>query len=146
MLTLEVTETALIDDTVGGVDALLRELRSLGVNLSLDDFGTGYSSLTFLHTFPINIVKIDRSFVKAIGTEHEDTAIMAAVIAFAKNLNLRVVAEGVENHVQLSKLLELGCPYMQGYLFSHPRSINDVPALIGAAPLADWLAETSRRA
>jgi diguanylate cyclase (GGDEF)-like protein/PAS domain S-box-containing protein len=143
MLTLEVTESVLIDDTVGGVDALMRELRSLGVNLSLDDFGTGYSSLTFLNSFPIDIVKIDKSFVKAIGTEHEDTAIIAAVIAFAKNLDLRVVAEGVETHAQLAKLMELGCPYMQGYLFSHPRPIDDVPALIGSAPLAGRLTEAA---
>jgi EAL domain-containing protein (putative c-di-GMP-specific phosphodiesterase class I) len=143
MLTLEVTESVLIDDTVGGVDALMRELRSLGVNLSLDDFGTGYSSLTFLNTFPIDIVKIDKSFVKAIGTEREDTAIIAAVIAFAKNLDLQVVAEGVETHAQLAKLMELGCPYMQGYLFSHPRPIDDVPALVGTGPLAGWLAEAA---
>jgi diguanylate cyclase (GGDEF)-like protein/PAS domain S-box-containing protein len=143
MLTLEVTEGALMDDTVGGTDALLRELRTLGVNLSLDDFGTGYSSLTFLHTFPINIVKIDRSFVQAIGTDDEDTAILSAVIAFARNLGLRVVGEGIENHAQLAKLLELGCPYLQGYLFAQPRPIADVPALIGSAPLADWLSETA---
>jgi EAL domain-containing protein (putative c-di-GMP-specific phosphodiesterase class I) len=143
MLTLEVTEGALIDDTVGAVQGLLRDLRDLGVNLSLDDFGTGYSSLTFLHTFPINIVKIDKSFVKAIGTENEDTAIMAAVIAFARNLDLRVVAEGVESHAQLAKLLELGCPYLQGYLFAQPRPIGDVPALIGRAPHADLLSESA---
>ncbi len=143
MLTLEVTESVLIDDTVGGVDALMRELRNLGVNLSLDDFGTGYSSLTLLNTFPIDIVKIDKSFTKAIGTEHEDTAIIAAVLAFAKNLDLRVVAEGVETHAQLAKLMELGCPYMQGYLFSHPRPIDDVPGLIGSAPLAGRLAHTA---
>jgi diguanylate cyclase (GGDEF)-like protein len=143
MLTLEVTESALLDDTVGGVEVLLRELRALGVNLSLDDFGTGYSSLTFLHTFPINIVKIDKSFIKAIGTEHEDIAMMSAVIAFAENLDLRVVAEGIENHTQLTQVLTLGCPYLQGYLFSQPRPIGDVPGLIGSAPLADWLSETA---
>ena len=143
MLTLEVTESALIDDTLGGVGVILRELRTLGVNLSLDDFGTGYSSLTFLHTFPINIVKIDKSFVKAIGTEHEDLAVMAALIAFAKNLDLRVVAEGIENHDQLAKLLELGCPYLQGYLFSQPRPIEDVDGLVGSAPLGDWISETA---
>jgi diguanylate cyclase (GGDEF)-like protein/PAS domain S-box-containing protein len=143
MLTLEVTESALIDDTVLGVEGLLRELRMLGVNLSLDDFGTGYSSLTFLNTFPINIVKIDKSFVEAIGTENEETGMMAAVIAFAKHLDLRVVGEGIENHAQLAKLLELGCPYLQGYLFAHPRPIAEVPALIGAAPVADWLSESA---
>ncbi len=114
MLTLEVTESALIDDTVGAAEGLLRDLRATGVNVSLDDFGTGYSSLTFLNTFPINIVKIDRSFVQAIGTENEDTAIMAAVIAFAKNLDLRVVAEGIENHAQLAKLMAARLPVPPG--------------------------------
>jgi EAL domain-containing protein (putative c-di-GMP-specific phosphodiesterase class I) len=81
--------------------------------------------------------------VEAIGTEHEDLAVMAALIAFAKNLGLRVVAEGIENHAQLSKLLELGCPYLQGYLFSQPRPIEDVSGLVGSAPLGDWLSETA---
>ena len=65
------------------------------------------------------------------------------MIAFAKNLGLRVVAEGVENHTQLAKLLELGCPYLQGYLFSRPRPVEDVPALVGGAPLGDWISETA---
>jgi diguanylate cyclase (GGDEF)-like protein/PAS domain S-box-containing protein len=142
MLTLEVTEGALIDDPVG-VEGLLHELREIGVNLSLDDFGTGYSSLTFLHTFPINIVKIDKSFIRAIGTADEDTAIMAAVIAFAKNLDLRVVAEGIENHDQLAVLLQLECPYLQGYLFSHPRPIDEVPALLGSRPLVAFAHQTT---
>ena len=88
-------------------------------------------------------MKIDKSFVRTIGTEREDTAIVAAVIALAKNLDLRVVAEGVETHDQLAVLLQLGCPYLQGYLFSRPRPIDDVPGLIGSAPLADWLSETA---
>jgi len=143
MLTLEVTESALLDDAVGGVDVILHELRTLGVNLSLDDFGTGYSSLTFLRTFPINIVKIDKSFVDALGTEREDLAVMAALIAFARNLDLHVVAEGIENHEQLAKLLALGCPYLQGYLFSLPRPIEDVDGLVGSAPLGASLSETA---
>jgi EAL domain-containing protein (putative c-di-GMP-specific phosphodiesterase class I) len=135
-LTLEVTEGALLDDAIG-VEGLLHELRGLGVNLALDDFGTGYSSLTFLHNCPINIIKIDKSFVHAIGTENEDTAIMAAVIAFAQNLDLRVVAEGVETHRQLEVLLQLKCPYMQGYLFSRPRPIEEVADLVESAPLGE---------
>jgi diguanylate cyclase len=141
-LTLEVIESALLDDTMG-VDGLLRQLRTLGVNLALDDFGTGYSSLTFLHTFPINIVKIDKSFIRAIGTDEEDTAVMAAVIAFAKNLDLRVVAEGIENREQLAVLLELQCPYLQGYLFSRPRPMDDVAELLESAPLLDRAHETA---
>ena len=129
MLTLELTESTLIDDAVSA-QALLHEFRDLGINLALDDFGTGYSSLTYLRAFPINIVKIDKSFVRAIGTEREDTAIVAAVISLAKNLGLRVVAEGVETHEQLAMLLRLQCPYFQGYLFSHPTPIDEIADLV----------------
>ena len=135
MLTLELTESTLIDDAVGA-QALLRELRDLGINLALDDFGTGYSSLTYLRAFPINILKIDRSFVRAIGTEREDSAIVGAVIGLAKNLGLSVVAEGVENQEQLAVLVRLHCPYVQGYLFSHPRPIDEATALIEGPTIA----------
>jgi diguanylate cyclase (GGDEF)-like protein/PAS domain S-box-containing protein len=134
MLTLELTESTLIDDAVSA-QALLRELRSLGANLALDDFGTGYSSLTYLRAFPINILKIDKSFVRTIGTEREDTAIVAAVLALAKNLGLSVVAEGVETHEQLAALVQLHCPYMQGYLFSRPRPIDEAADLVQAPTL-----------
>jgi diguanylate cyclase (GGDEF)-like protein/PAS domain S-box-containing protein len=129
MLTLELTESTLIDDALSA-QALLRELRGLGLNLALDDFGTGYSSLTYLRAFPINILKIDKSFVSAIGTERDDTAIVAAVIALAKSLGLSVVAEGVETNEQLTVLLQLQCPYFQGYLFAHPRPIDEVADLV----------------
>ncbi len=134
LLTLELTESTLIDDAVN-TQTLLRALRDLGVSLSLDDFGTGYSSLTYLRAFPINIVKIDKSFVRTIGTERQDTAIVAAVLALAKNLNISVVAEGVENTEQLAVLVHLQCPYVQGYLFSRPRPNNDIAQLIEASPL-----------
>jgi len=129
LLTLELTESTLIDDALT-VEPLLRQLRNLGINIALDDFGTGYSSLTYLRTFPINIVKIDKSFVRSIGTEREDTAIVAAVIGLAKNLGINVVAEGIETHQQLAVLHQLACPYMQGYLFSHPTPINRAPNLL----------------
>jgi diguanylate cyclase (GGDEF)-like protein/PAS domain S-box-containing protein len=135
MLTLELTESTLIDDALSA-QALLRELRGLGLNLALDDFGTGYSSLTYLRAFPINILKIDKSFVHAIGTERDDTAIVAAVVTLAKNLGLSVVAEGVETHEQLTALRQLQCPYFQGYLFSHPRPIDEVADLIEGSTLA----------
>jgi diguanylate cyclase (GGDEF)-like protein/PAS domain S-box-containing protein len=126
LLTLELTESILIDDALT-VEPLLRELRALGVSLALDDFGTGYSSLSYLRAFPINIVKIDQSFIRAIGTEQEDTAIVAAVIALGTNLGLNVIAEGIETEQQLAALRQLGCPYMQGYLFAHPTPIDQVP-------------------
>ncbi len=116
----------------------------MACNLALDDFGTGYSSLTYLRAFPINIVKIDKSFVRAIGTEREDTAIVAAVIALAKNLGLRVVAEGVETHEQLAVLLELKCPYMQGYLFSHPIPIDEAAGLVEGPTLELTAARDAR--
>src|SRR5512132_1719568 len=105
-LTLELTESTLIDDKIN-TQAILRDLRALGLNLSLDDFGTGYSSMTYLRAFPINVVKIDKSFVRTIGTERDDTAIVSAVLALAKNLVLEVVAEAVATSSLLSVLLEL---------------------------------------
>jgi EAL domain-containing protein (putative c-di-GMP-specific phosphodiesterase class I) len=135
LLTLELTESTLIDDA-GVVEPLLREIRDMGVNLALDDFGTGYSSLTYLRAFPINIVKIDKSFIRAIGTEREDTAIVTAVIGLAENLGLRVIAEGVETREQLAALLQLACPSVQGYLFSRPIPIGDAATLLQAPTLA----------
>ena len=142
LLTLELTESTLIDDTVR-VAPLLHALRALGVNIALDDFGTGYSSLTYLRAFPFNIVKIDKSFVRAIGTEREDTAIVAAVIALAKNLDLRVIAEGIDNHEQVAVLIQLGCPYMQGYLFSAPIPADQIPDLVQAPTLGLITANTN---
>jgi diguanylate cyclase (GGDEF)-like protein/PAS domain S-box-containing protein len=129
LLTLEITESILIDDALT-VEPLLCELRALGVNIALDDFGTGYSSLTYLRAFPINIVKIDKSFIRAIGTEREDTAIVAAVIGLAKNLGLDVIAKGIETHEQLAVLHKLACPYMQGHLFSQPIPIHNCANLL----------------
>ena len=128
-LTLELTESTLIDDAFT-VEPLLRQLRAHGVNLALDDFGTGYSSLTYLRAFPINIVKIDKTFIRSIGTEREDTAIVAAVIALAENLAINVIAEGIETEEQFAVLHQLACPYMQGYLFAQPKPIDQVPSLL----------------
>ena len=128
-LTLELTESTLIDDAFT-VEPLLRQLRAHGVNLALDDFGTGYSSLTYLRVFPINIVKIDKTFIRSIGTEREDTAIVAAVIALAENLAINVIAEGIETEEQFAVLHQLACPYMQGYLFAQPKPIDQVPSLL----------------
>jgi diguanylate cyclase (GGDEF)-like protein/PAS domain S-box-containing protein len=131
-LTLELTESTLVDDAESA-EVLLRRLRALGLNLALDDFGTGYSSLTYLRMFPIGVLKIDKSFVRSIGTEREDAAIVAAIVALARNLHMKVVAEGVETYEQLAVLHQLGCPYMQGYLFSRPRPIAEAPAMIDSS-------------
>jgi diguanylate cyclase (GGDEF)-like protein/PAS domain S-box-containing protein len=122
-LWLEITETALLSD-VKSATVALRDLRSLGLHLSVDDFGTGYSSLTYLKRFPIESIKIDRSFVSGLGIESEDTSIVEAVVRLGQALGLTVVAEGIESPLQLSRLRELGCDRGQGYLFGRPRPAN----------------------
>ncbi len=119
-LWLEITETASMADTEAAA-ASLRSLRSLGLHLSVDDFGTGYSSLTYLKRFPVEAIKVDRSFVSGLGLEADDTSIVDAVIRLGHSLGLTVVAEGVETPLQLNRLRELGCDRAQGYLFGRPR-------------------------
>jgi len=145
LLTLELTETTLIDDAVSA-RTVLSALRDLGVNIGLDDFGTGYSSLTYLREFPINVIKIDRSFVHTINTEREGTAIVAAVVSLAKSLNMSVVAEGVETFEQLEAVVDLNCELAQGYLFSRPTPADDIARLVddeSTAPLARDVAGSS---
>ena len=115
----EITETALLND-VGAATIALRDLRSLGVHLAVDDFGTGYSSLTYLKRFPVEAIKIDRSFVNGLGIEVDDSSIVDAVIRLGHSLGLHVIAEGVETPLQLTRLRELGADSGQGYLFGRP--------------------------
>ena len=129
MLELEITESLLMRD-VEAVIADLTELKKIGVSLSIDDFGTGYSSLSYLKRFPIDTLKIDRSFVKDLHTDSDDAAICAAILAMARNLDLKVVAEGVELEEQLSFLKQHRCDQMQGYLFSKPLPAKEFEALV----------------
>lgn len=126
-LWLEITETTLMEDTVASSKAL-RALRGLGLHLSVDDFGTGYSSLTYLKRFPVETIKIDRSFVSGLGLEADDTSIVEAVVRLGHSLGLTVVAEGVETPLQLNGLRELGCDKGQGYLFGRPRPASIIQA------------------
>jgi EAL domain-containing protein (putative c-di-GMP-specific phosphodiesterase class I) len=119
-LSLEITESAFADDPARALDVLQR-LKELGVRLELDDFGTGYSSLTYVRMFPIDALKIDRSFVGGLCSSPEDAAIVAAVISMGRALGVNVVAEGVESEDQATLLQTLGCTLAQGYLFSRPR-------------------------
>lgn len=118
-LMIEVTESTVMGDLERSLD-LLNDLKSLGVSLSIDDFGTGYSSLSYLKRFPLDELKIDRSFINQVHDSKEDAAIVEAIIALAKALGLKIVAEGVETGSQFSFLRQRGCDEIQGFLFSKP--------------------------
>ena len=128
-LCLEITETALMDDPEHGA-RVLTELHDLGVRLAVDDFGTGYSSLAQLKRFPVDVLKIDRSFVTGLGTGSEETAIVEAIVSMARALDLEVVAEGVERTGQLEELRRLGCQRAQGFLFGRPQPPEQVEDLL----------------
>jgi EAL domain-containing protein (putative c-di-GMP-specific phosphodiesterase class I) len=124
-LVLEVTESALIENLAITVPRLVA-LRSLGVRLAIDDFGTGYSSLSYLADLPINFVKIDKSFIDRITTGSEGSAVVRGVIDLSRAMGFTCVAEGVEDEVQRHILDDLGCDYIQGYLFARPANSTDV--------------------
>jgi EAL domain-containing protein (putative c-di-GMP-specific phosphodiesterase class I) len=132
-LELEITETVLMSDTENAVQAMDR-LHELGVRLSIDDFGTGYSSLAYLKRFPIDTVKVDRSFIRDISTDADDAAIVEAILAMTRRLGLETIAEGVETNEQLAFLRRNQCDYAQGFLFSRP---------VGALEAAGLLPEKS---
>jgi diguanylate cyclase (GGDEF)-like protein len=118
-LKLEITESAIMADAEGAVTTL-RALKALGIQVAIDDFGTGYSSLAYLKQFPVDILKIDRSFVDGMGRDPHDTAIVRSVVALAKTLELRLTAEGIETEEQRDQLAMLECEFGQGYFFSRP--------------------------
>ena len=133
-LRLEITETAVVENPTAGLEAL-RALKSHGVTLVLDDFGTGYASLSALRRFPLDCIKIDRSFVDGVTSHPADRAIVSAVIRLGADMGLEVVAEGVESEAQRDVLVELGCRLGQGYHFSRPLSPGEVRSLlVGAVP------------
>jgi EAL domain-containing protein (putative c-di-GMP-specific phosphodiesterase class I) len=108
--------------------AKLHQLRQAGLTIAIDDFGTGYSSMAYLKTFPVNRLKIDRSFVKDILSDAQDRAITQAMIALGRGLDMQIVAEGVENEEQAILLLNLGCTSLQGYYYSHPLPASEFAA------------------
>ncbi|MDH3546524.1 MAG: EAL domain-containing protein, partial [Gammaproteobacteria bacterium] len=128
-LELEITETTLMENPARTIK-LLDQLYSLGLHLAIDDFGTGYSSLSALQQFPISTLKIDQSFVRDIATDPDDATIVGTIIQMGRNLNLDVVAEGVENEVQLNYLQRFECSYAQGLLFGDPMSADNYLELL----------------
>lgn len=128
-LKLEITESAVMENAENAI-AMLTQIRSTGVQLSIDDFGTGYSSLSYLHRFPIDTLKVDRSFVSSMEEGSENGEIVRTVIALAKALNLNVVAEGIESIHQLHQLRILGCEFGQGYLFSRPLPVAEIEKML----------------
>lgn len=126
---LEITESDVMDDRYDATSSLER-IREHGFRFAMDDFGTGHSSLWCLHRFPIDVLKIDRSFVRNMEVRREFTAVMQAIVALSHNLGLKVVAEGVETHDQLAQLQAMDCEFAQGYLFSRPLEVCDVAEIL----------------
>jgi EAL domain-containing protein (putative c-di-GMP-specific phosphodiesterase class I) len=129
MLKLEITESVAMHDADSTVRTLDR-LKMLGIKLAIDDFGTGYSSLSYLKRFPVDALKIDRSFVDGLGDDAQDTAIVQAIVALAGSLGLAVTGEGIETETQRRHLAATGCARGQGYLFSKPVPAEALEALL----------------
>jgi EAL domain-containing protein (putative c-di-GMP-specific phosphodiesterase class I) len=130
-LTLEITESVMMKDMKLTVQRLT-ELKELGVKLAVDDFGTGYSSLNYIQQFPVDILKVDKSFVDAFNTDPRKSALTATIIKLASDLDLRPVAEGIERADQLERLLDLHCDLGQGFYFSKPLPMEGVDELLAA--------------
>ncbi len=142
-LQLEITESVMMEDIHAGI-AMLHQLRDLGVQIAIDDFGTGYSSLTYLRHFPVDVLKIDKSFVERITDDPKDSAIVSAITVLAQTLGMRVVAEGIETADQLAHLRALGCDRGQGFLFSPPRPRDAVAGLLAQSVHTDRVPRTRK--
>ena len=130
-LMLEITEGLMMDDANATLSRL-RELKAIGVRLAVDDFGTGYSSLSYLRQFPIDILKIDKSFIDGLGTGKDESVIANAIVTLGAALSLTTIAEGIEDVAQLHRLQALGCERGQGFYFAHPLSADDVAGRLRA--------------
>ena len=140
-LEVEITESTLIENLDRALH-LLRQIKALGVTIAMDDFGTGYSSLSTLHAFPFDKIKLDRSFVSKVRTDHQAAAIVRAVLSLGKNLHVPVLAEGVETQAHLDFLRDEQCDEVQGFLMGRPVPHDRIKALVsnGApdAAVANW--------
>ncbi|MGI0483926.1 PAS domain S-box protein [Pantanalinema rosaneae CENA516] len=133
-LKLEITESGIMENA-NSAATLLQQLKALGVQICIDDFGTGYSSLSRLHQFPIDTLKVDRSFIRTMTSEGENAEIVQAILTLSQNLEMEVVAEGVETEEQLQQLRNLQCEYGQGYFFAKPLNHKAAAALIAIVPV-----------
>jgi EAL domain-containing protein (putative c-di-GMP-specific phosphodiesterase class I) len=138
---LEITESALLRDT--GVIRRLDELKELGVLLAVDDFGTGYSSLSYLRRFPIDVLKIDQSFVRGLGESSEELELTRAIVAFGATLGLKTVAEGIEQDHEALLLREAGCDLGQGFLFAKPLPAEEMDVFFRESRTAQELSVAS---
>jgi EAL domain-containing protein (putative c-di-GMP-specific phosphodiesterase class I) len=129
-LRLEITETVLLEGAEGTLNTI-RHLRSMGIRLEIDDFGTGYSALSYIQRFPVDTIKIDRSFVESIGAPDTNIEFIRSILRFAAGLNLNTIAEGIETEEQMRVLKDLMCPYGQGYFISRPLKAEDCPGVFG---------------
>ncbi|MEV7624698.1 EAL domain-containing protein [Actinoplanes sp. NPDC089786] len=139
-LCLEMTESVLLTETDENL-AQLQRVKALGVTLAMDDFGTGYSSLAYLRRFPMDVLKIDRSFVDRLGGDDEDAALVRTIVRLGQSLGMQTVAEGIENVVQLSALREMECDFAQGYYLSKPLPAPEAGAILATGirtPIAAW--------
>jgi EAL domain-containing protein (putative c-di-GMP-specific phosphodiesterase class I) len=141
---IEITESLLMSEPDVAIQRL-EDLKDLGVQLAIDDFGTGYSSLSYLRRFPVDVLKVDRAFVTALGGDREDAALTHAIVDLGRTLGLRIVAEGIETAAQLTELQGLGCEYGQGYLLFRPLTADAMSAVLanaawqtGALPPVEW--------
>jgi len=134
-LCLEVTESVLMDRTAEAI-GLLRALRRAGVSLALDDFGTGFSSLSYLTRMPVDVLKIDRTFVEQVGLDVQQSEVVRAIVRLADALRLQSVAEGIETKEQWSGLVAMGCQIGQGFLFSRPLPAEELDLLLAAGVAA----------
>ena len=133
-LGLEITESVLLESG-GTIQKLLAEIKKRKIKLSIDDFGTGYSCLSYLSRFPIDNLKIDRSFVEHLNSEAEQLAIVRMIITLAKTLGMDTIAEGVETAEQLTQLKNLGCQFGQGYLFAEPLDVQEIESRLVSGQL-----------
>ncbi|MDY7015746.1 MAG: EAL domain-containing protein, partial [Cyanobacteriota bacterium] len=132
-LKLEITESAIMEYTQTAA-TLLEQLRDRQIQLSIDDFGTGYSSLSYLHAFPVDTLKIDKSFVHRLNGQSSNLGLIPAMIGIARTMSMSVVAEGIETTHQLARLRELDCDFSQGYLFAPPLEADEAVDLMAASP------------